>query len=106
MILWMDRILHHPRHHEKPLFVGIYRESSKARVSEVVPKRISQPSTVWLHLLCIPFWGRFKGQLQDEPLAPFGDARRWVGQDTPFLSTSQVQDEARVALAQSGLGRL
>ena len=32
MLLWMDKILHHPRNHDKPWFVGIYR---------VVPKRIS-----------------------------------------------------------------
>ena len=24
-LLWMDEILHHPRHHGRPLFVGIYQ---------------------------------------------------------------------------------
>ena len=32
-ILWMDKILDHPRHHGKPLFVGIYRGSYHSRVS-------------------------------------------------------------------------
>ena len=26
VVLWMDTILHYPRHHGKPLFVGIYRD--------------------------------------------------------------------------------